>query len=97
MWPRPDSLSVCGGSTLRSAVDIIALCGFQRVKFVSVWRGTLIEEMANVLHTSDEQATLGVEVEQRLPAETLPILDHVRLVENEVLPLLALEHLCILQ
>lgn len=51
----------------------------------------------NVLHTSDEQATLGVEVKQRLPAQTLPVFDHVRLVENEVLPLLALEHLSILQ
>ena len=49
------------------------------------------------LHTSNEQAAFGVEVEQSLPAEALPVLYHVRLVKNEVLPLLALEHLRILQ
>lgn len=64
--------------------------------YIMLWRGSLIEEKVNVLHTSDEQAALGVKVEQRLPAKTFPILDHVRLVENEILPLLALEHFGIL-
>jgi hypothetical protein len=41
----------------------------------------------------DEQAPLAVEAQQRLPALALPVLDHVRLVQDEVLPLLATEHL----
>lgn len=41
----------------------------------------------------DEQPPLAVEAQQRLPALALPVLDHVRLVQDEVAPLLALEHL----
>ncbi len=44
----------------------------------------------------DEQAALRVEVEQRLPPLALPVLDHVRLIQDEILPLLPLEHLCVL-
>jgi len=36
----------------------------------------------------DEDAALGVEVEQRLPALGLPVLDQMRLVQDQVLPLL---------
>ena len=45
----------------------------------------------------DQQAALGIEVEQRLPPLALPVLDHVGLVQDKVLPLLAPEHLGVLQ
>ncbi len=48
------------------------------------------------LDTSDEQAALAVEVEQSLPPLALPVLDHVRFIQDQVLPLLSPEHLCIL-
>ncbi len=48
------------------------------------------------LGTGDEQAALAVEVEQSLPSLALPVLDHVRFIQDQVLPLLAPEHLCIL-
>ncbi len=48
------------------------------------------------LDTSDEQAALAVEVEQSLPPLALPVLDHVCFIQNQVFPLLAPEHLCIL-
>lgn len=41
----------------------------------------------------DEQAPLAVEAQQRLPALALPVLDHVRLVQDQVAPLLAPKHL----
>lgn len=47
-------------------------------------------------HTCDEEAALAVEVEQRLPPQALPVLDHVGFVQDQVLPLLPPEHLCIL-
>ena len=40
----------------------------------------------------DQQPPLRVEVEEGLPPLRLPVLDHVGLVEDEVLPLLAPEH-----
>lgn len=46
--------------------------------------------------TCDEQAAFTVEVEQSLPALTLPVLDHVGLIQDQVLPLLPPEHLGIL-
>ena len=46
--------------------------------------------------TCDEEAALAVEVEQGLPPLALPVLDHVGLIQDQVLPLLAPEHLCIL-
>lgn len=48
------------------------------------------------LDTSDEQAALAVEVEQSLPSLALPVFDHVRFIQDQVFPLLAPEHLCIL-
>ena len=48
------------------------------------------------LDTSDEQAALAVEVEQSLPPLALPVLDHVRFIQDQVFPLLAPKHLCIL-
>ena len=48
------------------------------------------------LDTSDEQAALAVEVEQSLPPLALPVLDHVGFIQDQVFPLLAPEHLCIL-
>ena len=46
--------------------------------------------------TCDEEAAFAVEVEQCLPPLALPVLDHMGLVQNQVLPLLAPEHLGIL-
>ena len=54
-------------------------------------------QASNVQRTSDEEAACGVEVEERLPAHALPVLDHVRLVQDEVAPLLAAEHLGVLR
>ena len=47
--------------------------------------------------TSDEEAVPRGEVQEGLPAHALPILDHVRLVQDEVPPLPPLENLDILQ
>ena len=44
----------------------------------------------------NEQPPPAVEVEQRLPALRLPVLDHVGLVQDQELPLLPPEHLGIL-
>ena len=47
--------------------------------------------------TCDEEAALAVEVEQGLPALAFPVLDHVCLIQDQILPLLAPEHFGILQ
>lgn len=47
--------------------------------------------------TCDEQPPLAVEVQQGLPSLTLPVLDHVSFIQDEVLPLLAPKHFSILR
>lgn len=49
-----------------------------------------------VAQTCDEQTPFAVEVEQGLPPLALPVLDHVSLIQNQILPLFAPEHLGIL-
>ncbi len=48
------------------------------------------------LGTGDEQTALAVKVQQSLPPLALPVLDHVRFIQDQVFPLLAPEHLGIL-
>jgi hypothetical protein len=45
----------------------------------------------------DQQAALGREPQQRLPPLRLPVLDHVRLVQDQVPPFLAPKHLGVLK
>ena len=53
-------------------------------------------ELAGGTLTCDKETALAVEVKQCLPPLALPVLDHVGLIQNQVLPLLAPEHLGIL-
>lgn len=46
--------------------------------------------------TCNEETPLAVEIQQGLPPLALPVLDHVSLIQNEILPLLPPKHLGIL-
>lgn len=61
-----------------------------------VHEGPELHEVVLQGGASDEEAALGVEVQQGLPPLALPVLDHVGLVQNQILPLLAPKHLGVL-
>lgn len=65
------------------------------VRHQKVHQRPQLHEVVLQRRARDQQPPLRVEAQQRLPALRLPVLDHVRLVEDQVAPLLAAEHLLI--
>mmetsp|Transcript_5126 Transcript_5126/g.14694 ORF Transcript_5126/g.14694 Transcript_5126/m.14694 type:complete len:252 (-) Transcript_5126:407-1162(-) len=102
MKPSDDGLVVLGRSLdhagERVGEPVLELgVGRKHLRHKKMHQRPQFHEIVLERRSSDQQAPLRVEVEERLPPLRLPVLDHVRLVQDEIFPFLAPKHPCILK